>query len=358
MKTYIKFLSINYLKFFLYIFFIIISLIIIINLTSELDFFKNNNIDILFPIYLSILNSPSLIFEMFPFLILISTQLFFIKLSNNDEIQIFKYSGLKNINILKIISITSFLIGIFSVIVFYNFSSKLKNIYIELKSPYTSDNKYLAVITKNGLWIKDVVDNNEIIVNSSEIKNNFLINNFVSEFDSNYEIIKNIYSDKINIKNKEWIIEKPTIIEQNITRNNVENLQFKTNFDYERIQSLFSNLTSISFLGLIELKKNYKSISYSTTEIDIQIQKLISYPIYLMLMTIFSGLIMFNTKHFQSTFLKIMIGLFFSVIIYYINNFFNVMGNTEKMPYILSVWLPMIILLIINFIIGIKINEK
>lgn len=77
-----------------------------------------------------------------------------------------------------------------------------------------------------------------------------------------------------------------------------------------------------------------------------------------MLMTIFSGLIMFNTKHFQSTFLKIMIGLFFSVIIYYINNFFNVMGNTEKMPYILSVWLPMIILLIINFIIGIKINEK
>lgn len=235
MKTYIKFLSINYLKFFLYIFFIIISLIIIINLTSELDFFKNNNIDILFPIYLSILNSPSLIFEMFPFLILISTQLFFIKLSNNDEIQIFKYSGLKNINILKIISITSFLIGIFSVIVFYNFSSKLKNIYIELKSPYTSDNKYLAVITKNGLWIKDVVDNNEIIVNSSEIKNNFLINNFVSEFDSNYEIIKNIYSDKINIKNKEWIIEKPTIIEQNITRNNVENLQFKTNFDYERI---------------------------------------------------------------------------------------------------------------------------
>ena len=39
---------------------------------------------------------------------------------------------------------------------------------------------------------------------------------------------------------------------------------------------------------------------------------------------------MFNTKKFKSNTFKISIGLFFSVIIYYLNNFFNVMGSTEK----------------------------
>ena len=36
-----------------------------------------------------------MIFEMFPFIFLITSQAFFIKLFNNNELEIFKYSGLK-----------------------------------------------------------------------------------------------------------------------------------------------------------------------------------------------------------------------------------------------------------------------
>ena len=38
-----------------------------------------------------------MIFEIFPFILLISTQLFFIKLLNNNEIEIFKHTGLKTL---------------------------------------------------------------------------------------------------------------------------------------------------------------------------------------------------------------------------------------------------------------------
>jgi lipopolysaccharide export system permease protein len=62
----------------------------------------------------------------------------------------------------------------------------------------------LAVITKNGLWIKDEIDNKIYIINSSEIKDNFLINNFITEFNDNYEVIRNLQSKKIDIKEKIW----------------------------------------------------------------------------------------------------------------------------------------------------------
>ena len=69
-------------------------------------------------------------------------------------------------------------------------------------------------------------------------------------------------------------------------------------------------------------------------------------------------ILMFNTKQFKSTTLKISVGLFFSVIIYFVNNFFNVLGNTEKISVIASVWTPLIILSIINFLMVYRINEK
>ena len=56
--------------------------------------------------------------------------------------------------------------------------------------------------------------------------------------------------------------------------------------------------------------------------------------------------------------MKLAIGLFLSVIIYYINNFFYVMGNTEKISVTISIWLPLFFLSFVNIIIIKKINEK
>ena len=178
MKVYIKFISSIFFKSLLFVFFIMISLVFILNLLSELEFFKDENVSTNFTLFLSLLNSPALVFEMLPFILLITIQLFFIKLFENKEIDIFKYSGLKNSKILLVVSTLSFITGLFAICVFYNFSSNLKNIYLELKSNYTTDGKYLAVVTKNGLWIKDKINDKIIITNSSSIDEKFLINNY------------------------------------------------------------------------------------------------------------------------------------------------------------------------------------
>ena len=201
MKVYIKFLIKIFTKSFLFVSAIMFSLVIILNLLSELDFFKDVNVHSLFPLYLSFLNTPTLIFEMFPFIFLIATQLFFINLFNNNEINIFKYSGLKNSSILIIISSAAFILGLLIIIIFYNFSSNLKNFYLEMKSGYTDDGKYLAVINKNGLWIKDKKNENITIINASKIEKNFILNAFISEFDENYENKYSMVWKKYYLKN-------------------------------------------------------------------------------------------------------------------------------------------------------------
>ena len=193
------------------IFLIFFGLIFILNLLTELEFFKEIQVNSFYPLYLSLINTPMFVFEMFPFIFLISTQVFFNNLFNNNEMNILKYSGLKNSKIFSILSITTFLLGIFIVFIFYNFSSNLKYFYLGLKSNYTTNDQYLAVITKNGLWIKDTNDNKTLMINAAKIDKNELQNAFISEFNSNYEIIRNIKSNKIDITKKEWVIKNAEI---------------------------------------------------------------------------------------------------------------------------------------------------
>ena len=357
MNTYKKFLIKTYLLSLMNVFFIFFCLIYVLNLLTELEFFKQTDVENYLPLYLSLINTPIFVFEMFPFIFLISTQFFFNTLFADNEMNIFKYSGLKNTKIFSILAITTFFIGVVIISLFYNFSSNLKNLYLGLKSNYTEDKKYLAVITNNGLWIKDIYNEKILIINASSFNDNELENTYISEFDKNFEIIRNIKSEKIDITNKEWIIKNAEIYIQN-NRDIVESLKFKTNFDYKLIQNLFSNMSSLSFMELIKMRKNYKKLNYSLTEIDLQLFKLISFPFYFILMFIFSAIIMMNTKTFKNKSIKIIIGLFLSVIIYYINNFFYILGTSEKINVISSVFIPLTILAMINTFLMRKINDK
>ena len=357
MKTYTRFLISGFMKSFLNVFFIMIGLVFILNILKEIEFLSNKDVNSFYPIYLSFMSSPSIIFEMFPFIFLIATQFFFLKLFDNDEINIFKYSVLKNIKIINILSIISLFLGILIITVFYSFSSNLQHYYLQIKNQFSDDKLYLAVINKNGLWIKDVIGKQTSIINSSKIDNNFLTNTFITTFDEDFNLIRSLKSDKIDIKNNEWLIYDVTIFEDNISKKN-DLIKFKSNFNQIKIESLFSNLSSLSLLKLIDLRQNYKSLNYSTVDVDMQIYKVATYPLFLVIMTILSSIIMLNTKKSNSKFVKIIIGLFFSVVIYYINNFFNVMGSTEKLPLMISIWTPIVFLSLVNLITLVNINEK
>ena len=357
MKTYIKFLTIIFFRSLFFVFLIMTSLVFILNLLSELEFFKDENVTIYFTLFLSLLNSPALIFEMFPFIILITVQLFFIKIFENKEIEIFKYSGLKNSKILIILSTLSIATGIIVITIFYNLSSNLKNIYLELKSSYTNDGKYLAVITKNGLWIKDKIENKIIITNSSSIEKEFLIKNFITEFDENFNVIRNIESEKIDISKHNWIIINPKIYQKN-NYTSEDKIFLQTNFDLNRIKTLYSNLSAMNLFELYELRNNYLKLNYSITELELHLSKIASYPIFLLLISIFTSLIMLRIKKFKSSTLKISVGIFFVVIIYYLNNFSYVLGSTEKISITLSIVVPLVILTIVNSLMLYRINEK
>ena len=357
MKTYLKFLISLFNKCFFKVFSIFFIIILILNIFEHVEFFKNESLNLLYLVFLSFLNTPSIIFEILPFIFLLTAQLFFLQLIENNELEIFKYNGLDNIKIIKILGIYSFILGLIFIIIFYNISSVLKNSFLLIKNSYTNDDKYLAVITENGLWIKDQINNNINIINANKVDNEFLVDVSITQFNKDFKILRIIKSNKVDISSYEWIVIKPKILE-NDESSFQDQIKLMSNFDLKKINSLFSNLYSLSIIDLINLKKSYKSLNYSLIDLNSHLYKIIIYPVYLSLITIFAAIIMLNIGYGKNTFFTITYGIFLSVIIYYINYFFNILGTNERIPLFLSIILPLIILSIINFTSIIKLNEK
>ena len=216
----------------------------------------------------------------------------------------------------------------------------------------------MAVINENGLWIRDEINGNINIINADKIEKNYLKNLIITQFDVNFNIIRYISTNEANIENNKWLLKKSKISVTSEQSYEKDNLLFESNFDSEKINTLFSSMESLTVFELLEQKKYYEEVGYSIDDINLHLQKIYSFPIYLMIMTILSSIIMLNIKHNKPKIFYLVLGILLSVVIFYINHLASALGENNKIPIILSVWLP---LLIISILIGIglvTINEK
>ena len=358
LKVYQNYISKQFLLIFIKAVFIFSTLAFILNIFEEINFFKDLDVSIGLPVFLTFLNIPSILFEIFPFIFLITTQFFFIKLIEQNENISFKNFGLSNSRIIGLLAVLSFFIGLLIVTIFYNLSSNLKHSYLNIKNSYAKDNKYLAVITENGIWIKDGMDGITSIINAKDLKGSILNNVDIVQFDEDFNFIQNISAEKINIENKIW--ESKTVFLNNELESNqrVNDFQLSTNVNFQDINSLFSNLTSLSFFELNDLKNKYNDINYSSIEVDSAIQKIFSFPFYLMLMTVLSSSIMMNIRQNRTKIFHLIFGILISVIIYYLSFFFEELGKNEQVPVVVSIWVPLLMISIVSMINLVRINEK
>ena len=357
-KTYQQYLIKSLLKNIFLISCLFLILSFLLNILEEIKFFKNLDLGISYSFLLTFLNVPSILYEIFPFIFLISTQMFFVNLFEKEELIVLKKHGIDNLVLIKILIITSLVCGILIVSLFYTISAQMKHSYLSFKNKFTDDKKYLAVVNENGLWIKDEVDNSINIINAETFENDTLKKLIITQMDKDFNIVKTIIGKSANIQKNTWKIKNVEVHEIEKSKVSHDQILFKTNFNKEKLNNIFSNLTSLTFFELLSMSKDYNQLGYSTLEINSHLHKLYSFPIYLMIMSLVGGILMLNIKYNKSKIVNITIGIILSVIIYYLNYFINLLGTNEKLPIIISIWLPHLILFLFCLTFLIRINEN
>ena len=332
----------------------------IITLFEEINFFKDYGVGIKIPILLSVLFVPSLLYNMFPFVILLSGIWFFLKIKKTDEIIAIKISGVSNFSVIILPGIISIILGILFVTSFNPVSSFMIKKYESIKGTYELDQDYLAAITVNGIWIKEKNNEKNNIIKASKLENERLLEVTIYEFDKENNFVKRIEADSANISALKWNLENVKIVDADGTTisENIKNISYISLYDIKKIKSLYSNLDTIPFWSLGKEIKLLEDRGYSSAEMRAKFQRSLAFPLFLLGMLLLSGVFTLGMSFKENNWTYIFIALITSVLIFYFNDFSTALGKTGKLPVEISVWMPVLVILIFSSVGLIHANQK
>jgi len=355
-----KYLAKEFLKVIISISLIFFCLAIIMNIFEEINFFKDVDVGIYVPISLSLLYVPSLLYNMFPFIILLSGIWFFLKIRKTDETTAINISGMSNLFIILNPGVVSIVVGIFFITSINPVTSVLVKKYESVKGAYERDKDYLAAITENGIWIKEKNLNINNFIRSTNLKDNDLLDVSIYEFDQDNNFLKRIEAKSADISSTKWRLKNVQIIDRSgkVTSKNLKNYSYISMYDINKIKSLYSNLDTISFWQIGDEIKLLEERGYSTKEMEAKLQRSFAFPFFLLSMVLLSSVFTLGIRFKENNFTYVFIAILASVLIYFFNDFSAVLGETEKLPMKVAVWMPVAIVFIFSAIGIINANQR
>tara|TARA_A100001015_G_scaffold305404_1_gene398087 strand:+ start:1595 stop:2683 length:1089 start_codon:yes stop_codon:yes gene_type:complete len=360
-KIIFKYLLVNFVKTFFVITAIFYCFAILLNLFEEIEFFKNLNVSIYTPILLTSLIIPSLIVKILPFIIFISSMWFLLKLRNSYELSTLKIFGYSNFKIFFILAFTSLILGWAVLFLANPITSSMAKYYEKTKSLYSKDIDHLVLFNKNGMWIKENFDNKQRIISATKPEKNNLLNLVIYHLDERSNLLEKITSKKADIRNKKWKLHDVNIFKPEngiFEKTKTDILFLESNYNYEKINSLFRNFDTLSFLDVLTKYDILLENGYNEVFLRQSLHTMLSLPFFLFLMTALASILTMNTLKKSDNLKFIIVGLVASVAIFYLKDLSLALGQTDKIPLVLAIWAPILILSFLTLIGVLQINEK
>ena len=360
-KIILKYLLKNFLKTFFVVVLIAYCFGMILNLFEEIEFFKNIKVSIFTPLILTGLHIPSIIIKILPFIIFISSTWFMLSIRNNKDLLTLKVFGYSNIKIFFILAFTSFMLGWIILFTVNPLTSSMSKYYEKTKSNYSRDIDHLVTFTKNGLWIKENLNFGKRIISADKPDGLYLINVTVFHLDKNANLVEKIISKRVYIKNNEWILKDVTIFRHSqgvFIANEYETFKINSIYNFDKINSLFKNFNTISFVDLVTNYDDFLDIGYDKSFLNQSLHLMLALPFFLFLMTALASIFTMNTMKKLDNLKLISLGLITCVLTFYFKDLSLALGRTDRIPIILAIWSPVIALSFFTFIGVLQINEK
>ena len=363
LKSINRYIIKEYLKSLLVVIAVMLSIIILINMLDEFNFFKSKKeLKFIFFILFTILKIPNVLVNLFPFIVLFGGIVFYLKIYNHNEVISLRVAGYSNVQIILIPALTSFVLGYLIVFFIVPFSSSFLKYYEELRSNY-NETKNLVFLNETGIWILDKGEKDKNIIRIERINKDFskIEKITIYNYNNNNDFIKRIDAEEGFINNKNWELNKVYIVtanKKNNKENYFKNFNYETKLNINELRNVYKNTETTSLFDINKEILLLEDKGYSSVDLRIRYQKLISFPIYLLSMSILAGLMIINLGK-TSNYLKYgTYGVIISIIIYFLNDLSITIAKSGIISVDFSVWIPIFLIILINLVGITQVNAK
>ena len=294
---------------------------------------------------IAILRMPSLLEQLFPFVVLLSGITTFLSLNRYHELTMIKTAGLSVWQIIKPVYIITLIFGIIGVIGFNPISMHLRDL-----SDRTGEHLFALTGTyflssQNDIWIRQDSNNGEFVffaTSTNSTKSEFF-DVSITYLNEKYNFGERIIAKNAILKDNFWYLSDVTVYSTNSAPEKYPTLEINTFLTSSEINERIAEPEVISILNLPKIINLAERAGLPAYRYSLQFHSILSLPILLSSMILIAASVSMRYSKMMGTGRIYIIGILAGFAFYLIAQFIKNLGSAGMIPPFLAAWSPGVI---------------
>ena len=359
MKVVSKYLIKSFLRSFLIVFVCFFLIVCILETMEIVRRVSSANASYKFVVELVLLKSTTTVSSFFPFACFMASVVFFSSMNGKLELLSCRVLGISTKQIIKILILTIFSIGVFYITVFDSISafSSERILKIESKIFHNKNNDdHGLTVTNAGLWFKDKIPGYHYIIyaKSFNSSSNALENVRFFEFDTDSDFESSVYAKTATIEKNVWVIKDSVRIDKYGNSKKLKVFTIPTKLSLSGINRMTTDPKSMSFWSISKYVHTLEQVGLSTLKYRMQWYVQISSIFQMISLSLLAAVFCFNynNRNTKSYALKVGIVILIAFPTHFINNLLIALGSKETLSLASSTMLlPVVSSVILFFVV-------
>ncbi|MDC3091690.1 LPS export ABC transporter permease LptG [Rickettsiales bacterium] len=305
---------------------------------------------------ISLLHLPSLFPIILPTIFLLSSMQTFMKLNKYSELSVMRASGMSIWIFLLPAVFNCLLISILYVTFFNPLFSQMNVKFKSYESQYFKGNTGLHIISPTGLWLREIEDDREYVINASHYStlDSTLQNVIIFEFGEAEKFLRRIDASEVKMSDDYWDLSNVSVIKINQAPESYEKMRMKFNLSIKKIEQNFRAADTISFWKLPGYIENLENSGFTARKHKVYYHYLISFPFILSAMVLLGCSLSIREARTKNQFINIFLGIIIGIIFHFTTDILRTVGMSGTLPIFFAAYgVPLISIL---FLLGILIH--
>ena len=292
---------------------------------------------------------PETVDKVIPFIVMVSTMITFWRLSKANEFVIIRAAGVSIWGVLTPVLLAVFAIGFFWVAAVNPLSAKLYELRETLSYRLSTNNPNAFLFSNKGLWIREGRDKEHMaIINASSLNLQedvlWLHDISIIEADERTQIKRRIEAFVATLEDGNLNLRDVRIYKAGQKVEILNNMQYPTEMNLQRIKDNFVDPEAISFWNLPDTIEFYETSGFSVQRHKMRYLSLMALPFLLMAMVLVAGLFSLRASQRQGGVLwMIVFGITTGFTVYFTSQVISAFGINMYIPIWFAVWVPAIV---------------
>ena len=342
-----------------YLVWVIGTILILLSFVSIIDFIElfqrvsRYGLDVSnFNIFmLSLLNLPTLFDEILPFGLLFGSATCFYFWSRSRQIVAIRSFGQNIWQTLFPVIITVSLIGLFHILIFNPISAVISQQHdSQMNSVFKNQKNNLVSISASGIWLRDTILNDKVIINGSNMNTEkaIIFNPILYVLNDSGSLKWLITANSMKLNNGFWIFDTPNRITQDGQIEPLKNYNPKSTLEKTIMVNAGRPLRTISIYELSDYIDTLQTAGIPVEKLRVQFHKTLALPLQLVGLALLAASFTLLNFERQRRLRIIIFGLVASFLYYFISDLIFLLGHNSRLPDFIAGWLPSILIFTIS----------